>query len=123
MLHSFDLTSYAFSCLIMFLKFSGKLPEYIFVALLDTEAFIGTPNKSITNYQHFNLSEVSLRVNGEVVQHMVIPYSWAGTDGSSTDDYFLALNNVKSMANIPELGNAISLLNFKKGEFYLAAHT
>lgn len=57
-----------------------------------------------------------MRVNSEVLQNIVVPYSFANSDGTGVDDFIVGLNNVKAMANVPELGNAISFLTFPKGE-------
>ena len=96
---------------------TGKLPEFIVVALVQTDAFIGTPTKSAVNYEHFHLTEAALRVNSDVLQHMIVPYSFANSDVTGVDDFVLGLKNAKAMANYPELGNAISFLTFTKGAY------
>ena len=91
---------------------SGKLPEKIFIALIADDAFIGSTNKSMLNYSSYELSEVALRINEEIIQNLVVPYEWQATDGTGVDDYVIALNNLKRMGP-----NGISMLSFKNGKF------
>ena len=46
----------------------GVLPKKVIVGLLSTAAFHGNLGLSPFNFQHFNVSEIKLRVNGETVQ-------------------------------------------------------
>ena len=83
----------------------GKLPETIFLALVDADAFVGNPTKSMTNYSHYNMSEVSVRLNEEVLQTITFPYSFVNADGTGVDDYMEALHSAKLVARNPYLGN------------------
>ena len=73
----------------------------------------------MTNYSHFNLSEISLRINGIDVQTISVPYSFANGDGSGVDDYMLALEMAKQLAPTATMGNLINFRSFKKGELYI----
>ena len=51
------------------------------------------------------MSEVSVRLNEEVLQTITIPYSFANADGTGVDDYMEALHSAKLVARNPYLGN------------------
>lgn len=53
--------------------YTGRLPSCILVFLVDTEAYNGSRHKNPYLFEHFDLSEVSFRVNG--VQLPAVPYT------------------------------------------------
>jgi hypothetical protein len=44
--------------------FLGKAPHRIILAMVETDAYQGTPNKNPFNFQHFNISEICLYKDG-----------------------------------------------------------
>ena len=99
-----------------FASLSGRLPESIFVGLIETEAFVGKYAKSIHNYQDFGLAEVALRVTGDYTQNMVTQYSFKGSDATGVDDYCMGLYGAMNATERKDLGNGVNFLNFTNGE-------
>jgi hypothetical protein len=44
--------------------FLGKIPQRIILAMVETDAYQGKPNKNPFNFQHFNISEICLYKDG-----------------------------------------------------------
>ena len=69
--------------------FSGQLPTRVVVGLVKNDAFNGHVGRNPFNFQHFNLSEISLYLDGHQ-QHAVKlwpPYSPALVNGGSRKFY------------------------------------
>lgn len=65
--------------------FPSESPKLIMVALVDNVAFNGAMNKNPYNFQHFDLGEIALRVNG--VPHPGPPYKPHFSKGVFARDY------------------------------------
>jgi len=66
--------------------FSGQLPSRLVVGLVSNAAFNGTNNRNPFNFQHFNLSEIAVFVDGQQ-QHCIKPLHPNFEDGLYISSY------------------------------------
>lgn len=94
----------------------GKIPRMIVFGLVGNEAYNGKLAKSPFNFEHHNLSEISVTWNGDTMEHRVIPLSFSADDSTSADDYLVALNTLRNTAEIEALSNGINKSNYSAGK-------
>ena len=98
------------------LFFGDRLPDQVFVAMVDQEAFSGDTAQNPYQFKHFDLTTASLVVNG--VSEPSIPYSFDKTH-DNISLYYELLENTGTRPFENESIN-ITPLEFRAGYFILA---
>ena len=92
---------------------TGQKPRLMIVGLLDEKAFFGASGKDPYNFQHFNLQEISIHVNGNGRPWPAIKCNYA------QEDFLLALFSlhqaVGGRMNGDGFANGISVDRYKSG--------
>lgn len=94
---------------------SGVLPQTVIVCLVTNAAFNGTINKNPLYYGNFNMTSISMYVNGVVV-NTPIPINY--DDDMYAEAYHTLINSLGYYRNSES--HAITLENFKNGMSALA---
>lgn len=97
--------------------FTGKLPKSIIIGLVRDDAASGTVTLNPFNFQHFNLSESYLKINGELSPSEPISPDFANSLFKRS--YMELLRNV-GIDSSEDHGNAITPELFEKGCFFMA---
>jgi hypothetical protein len=73
--------------------FSGQLPTNMLLMFLDNDAFAGSLSKNPFNFQHFNINQIQLNVNGNYVLNQPITLDpESGLVAKAYHDLHLGLN-------------------------------
>ena len=98
----------------------GKIPKLIILGLVASDAYNGKLASSAFNFEHNNLSDVSVTWNGDTMEHRSIPMSFSKTGSTTEDDYLVALQTLNKTVAIGALSNGINVENFPKGNTLIA---
>ena len=97
--------------------FSGQLPKSIIIGLVSDEAASGTASKNPFNFQHFNLMESYLKVNGELTPSEPIAPDFVNS--KYRREYMELMRNI-GIDSSEDHGNAVTLEQFAGGSFFMA---
>lgn len=97
--------------------FTGKLPKSIVIGLVRDDAATGDLKMNPFNFQHFDLNESYLKVNGELSPGEPLTPDFSG--GKYRRTYMELLRNVGIDAS-EDHGNAVTLESFAGGTFFMA---
>jgi hypothetical protein len=92
--------------------FSGQTPTRLVIGLVENEAFNGSRQKNPFNFQHFNLSEICVYLDGQQ-GHSIKPLKLDYANGRFLEAYynlFIGTNKVNR-----DEGNGIELDDFSRG--------
>ena len=90
---------------------NGKLPTRVVLALINNVAYDGDYKRNPFNYKHYNASEVSLFMNGQLVDGKPLKFDY--TQGDITDGFFNLYQNSGQLYR--DEGNQIERSDFGKG--------
>src|SRR6185369_1178574 len=83
------------------------------VTFTSTQAYLGSLDRQVLNFQHFELASVNLKANNDSVLYRQLDLSFG-----TTQNYILGYNTIFSAsANMD--GNSISRSDYAKGNFFL----
>jgi len=88
----------------------GPLPQKIYIGLVSNAAFNGKLTKSPFNFQHFNLSSISMNASFSESLYKTIEYDFA------KDQFLPGLASLKDAALNSTSGNGITRENFTNGK-------
>lgn len=94
----------------------GPLPKRIVMGMIHSSAFNGNMNHNPFNFQHFNLSELSISIDGEYIPYQPFKFDY-GTSSTCLLGYYSLFSGIDSSFNS---GNDITLNDFKNGYNLLA---
>lgn len=92
----------------------GRIPKYIIVGLVKSDALNGSLLLSPFNFSDFNVKELTVNWNADTVQQRVIPLSFSG-NGTTPDNYLMGLISVQKLAADKMQGNGLKVSNYKNG--------
>lgn len=90
--------------------FRGKIPSYLLVSFVLTEALQGSLSRQCFNLQHFNISQISAKIDGESRLYEAINFDF---DNNQT---LIGYNSLNS-ALLPGADHGITIEQYKKGNF------
>lgn len=67
---------------------TGRLPNFLVFGMVDNEAFVGKRSKNPYNFQHYNISEFCLSVNGVQVPSQPLQFDFQKSPSISTHGYY-----------------------------------
>ena len=90
---------------------NGKLPKRIVLTLVNNVAYDGDYKRNPFNYQHYHTSEVSLLMNGQLVEGKPLKFDFA--QGDITDGFFNLYQNSGQLYR--DEGNQIERSDYGEG--------
>ena len=97
--------------------FMGQIPKSIVIGMVSDEAATGNLKKNPYNFQHFNLKEAYLKLNGEMVPSDPLAPDFA--NGLVMREFMELHRNVGIDSN-EDHGNLVNLKQFAGGSFFMA---
>jgi len=97
---------------------NGRIPRMVVVGLVSSKGYHGVLDKSPFNFVSKDLTEISFSLNSETLDTRTIPLSFSRSN-SGTDNFLLALRNLRKCAANQLLGNAVNRDNFTSGNITL----
>lgn len=73
--------------------FRGRLPSFLIITFVETEALQGSFSKQCFNFQHFSLSSISAKIDGNSSVYESMKFNFAD------NEYLLGYNSLKSAMN------------------------
>ncbi len=97
---------------------TGRLPNFLIFGMVDNDAFVGKRSKNPYNFQHYNISEFCLSVNGVQVPSQPIQFNFQSTPCISSHGY----NTLFKGTNIQHFDKSHQITKkfFENGCFLLA---
>lgn len=94
--------------------FNGMCPQKVVCAMVEAEAFTGNIVKNCFNFQHFNLNEIELNVDGisSPSRPMRLSFDKLGRQAASP---YLKMYDCADASTNPLFGNGIDLQGFSNG--------
>lgn len=96
----------------------GPLPEFILFAFVDTMAYNGKRSLNPFNFEHFNVSQISLSKNGKLVDPRILKFDYSLKNPMSTHGYYYLYKQLN--LHRFDRANSISRAFFDGGGFIIA---
>ena len=90
--------------------FRGRIPSYLFITFVSTEALQGSLTKQCFNLQHFDVSQISAKIDGNSSVYESLKFNF------SENEYILGYHSLLS-ALAPGQNHGISKDLYKAGQF------
>lgn len=89
----------------------GPIPKRLIIGLVDTLAFSGKNNKNPFNFQHFNISEINIAIDGEQLPYQPINFDFE--KNQFIQGYYSLVNS--NDLSVIKSGNDITMDDYKNG--------
>ena len=93
----------------------GQIPKLIILGMVKSTAVGGVLTESPVNFQHFNLSNVTISWNADTLESRSIPLNFKSTTNTNPDDFLLGLHSLQKCLADPLHQNGINRSNYTKG--------
>ena len=93
----------------------GAVPKVIVIGLVKSSAVAGVLTESPTNFEHFNLSNVTVTWQGDSIETRSIPLNFKTATNTSPDAFLLGLHSLQKCVANELMGAGISRDNYTQG--------
>lgn len=104
-----DSTSFSFDNI-----FNNSTPQKVICAFVEAEAFSGKLSKNAFNFQHFNLSQIELNIDGVSAPSRPLDFVF-DADGTQAATPYLRMYDCVGASNNPLFGIGLSLADYCEG--------
>ena len=95
----------------------GAVPKVIVIGLVKSSAVAGVLTESPTNFEHFNLSNVTVTWQGHSIETRSIPLTFKTATNTSPDAFLLGLHSLQKCVANELMGAGISRDNYTQGSY------
>ncbi len=91
---------------------TGNLPQRVIIGMVEQTAFNGSTSKNPFNFQHFNLSELNVTIDGNNVPYQPFKFDF---DSNTAPQYLRGYQTLIGLDDNAIVSNNITLEQFLKG--------